>query len=268
MTASSESTARAQSIIRALSLPQSCRVDQRVPKKLLLENGAPTAADKRLITEAIEEIQWVAALKPNTIGVPDYRDAVREYLEVAVLTITLKAAVKPAGRSRLAELLHRGVPYPVLLLMSDEQEVTLSLAHKRWAQKEAGKVVLDGGLVSAALSASPPENADQADAERAFIESLSVARQPQASLQVFYQSWMDRIHALLAARLTGRYRPTNNPEQAAARRQALMECERLEAEASRLRAMAAKEKQLARQVELNLALQRVQAELIAARKQL
>ncbi|HFX3521225.1 TPA: DUF4391 domain-containing protein, partial [Pseudomonas aeruginosa] len=75
----------AHAVIQALGLPDSCRVEQRVPKKLLLENGVPTASDKRLITDAIEEIQWFAALKPNTIGVPDYRDAQREYLEIAVL---------------------------------------------------------------------------------------------------------------------------------------------------------------------------------------
>ena len=34
-----------QDLIAALELPSSCRVDQRIPKKLLVENGAPTAAD-------------------------------------------------------------------------------------------------------------------------------------------------------------------------------------------------------------------------------
>ena len=34
-------------LLAALDLPASSRVDQRVPKKLLLEHGAPTAADKR-----------------------------------------------------------------------------------------------------------------------------------------------------------------------------------------------------------------------------
>ncbi len=74
MTAIPSSTLSAQTLIHALRLPEGCRVDQRVPKKLLLENGAPTAADKRLIKDGIEELQWVAALKPTTIGVPDYRD--------------------------------------------------------------------------------------------------------------------------------------------------------------------------------------------------
>lgn len=278
MTASSESTTRAQSIIRALSLPRSCRVDQRVPKKLLLENGAPTAADKRLITEAIEEIQWVAALKPNTIGVPDYRDTVREYLEVAVLTITLKAAVKPAGRSRLAELLHRAVPYPVLLIMSDEQEVTLSIAHKRWAQNEADKVVLDGSLISVTVSALVsdaralgsyrPSLAVGAQTESAFIQSLSVTRQPQSTLHALYQGWVDCVQALLAARLTGSYRPPTTPAQAAARRQALTDCEWLEEEINRLRAQASKEKQLSKRVANNLKIKELLAEFQQAAKNL
>jgi hypothetical protein len=268
----------AQTLIHALRLPESCRVDQRVPKKLLLENGAATAADKRLITEAIEEIQWVAALKPNTIGVPDYRDTLREYLEIAVLAVTVRGVVKPASHSRLAELVHRAVPYPVLLLLMEGQSLTLSLAHKRWAQNEADKVVLDGSLilvtVSASLSeanaadSSHPDPAAVVQAESAFIQSLSVTRQPQSTLHALYQGWVDCVQALLAARLTGSYRTATTPEQAAARRQALADCERLEADVSRLRTQALREKQLARQVELNLTLKRVLAELAVARRQL
>lgn len=289
MTLSPASTLSAKALIHALRLPESCRVDQRVPKKLLLENGAPTAADKRLITEAIEEIQWIAALKPNTIGVPSYRDALREYLEIAVLAVTVRGVVKPASHSRLAELLHRAVPYPVLLLVAPQMEgqsLTLSLAHKRWAQNEAAKVVLDGSPISVTVAVPTSNTASTslsdghasgsshldpaavADAENAFIQSLSVTLQPQATLQALYQGWVDCVQALLAARLTGSYQTPATPEQAAARRQALADCERLEAEVSRLRAQAAKEKQMARQVELNLTLKRVQAELAAARRQL
>jgi hypothetical protein len=60
--------------------------------------------------------------------------------------------------------------------------------------------------------------------------------------------------------LTGSYRTTTTPEQAAARRQALADYERLDGEISRLRGQAVKEKQMARQVEVNLRLQALQAE--------
>ncbi|MFZ3287917.1 MAG: DUF4391 domain-containing protein [Telluria sp.] len=250
-----------QDLVAALDLPGSCRVDQRVPKKLLIENGAPTTSDKRQINDGIEEIQWLAALKPNTIGVPEYRNDVREYLEIAVLSVTLRGNAK-AGR--LAELVHRAVPYPMILLLNAEQNLILSVVHKRWAQNEAGKVMLDGSMVEVALPCDGPSSA----VEIAFMQALALGRQPQVTLYALYQGWMDTLQALLAARLTGSFKDADSPEQAAARRQGLQDCQRLELEAVSLRAKVAKEKQLARQVELNLALKRVQAQLAAVREQL
>ena len=91
-------------LIEALDLPANTNVGQRVAKKLLLENGAPTAADKRIINDGVEELYWLAALKPTTIGVPEYRDNAREYLEIAVVRLTLRAT---NNAKRLVELVHR-----------------------------------------------------------------------------------------------------------------------------------------------------------------
>ena len=41
---------------RRVGAPADTRVEQRVPKKLLLEQGAPTSADKRRIQDGIEEV--------------------------------------------------------------------------------------------------------------------------------------------------------------------------------------------------------------------
>ena len=259
-----------ESLISALALPTSCRVDQRVPKKLLVENGAPTPADKRLINDCVDEVQWLAALKPNTVGVAEYRDDEREYLEVAVLCVTARPAPQADGAgavarhvntTRLAELVHRAVPYPVLLLLAAPQGLFLSLAHKRWAQNAAGKVVLDGEPATV-------DTAPDLSAEHPFAQALALSRQPQASLLALYQGWMDCLTAWQAAQVTGSFTTTSMPAQAAARREALRTCQQLELESIRLRALAAKEKQMAKQVDLNLALKRVQADLAAARNQL
>lgn len=85
--------------IAALDLPPGARVDRRVPKTLLLEHGAPTAAGRRHINEGIAQILWVAALKPTTIGGAAYRDDVLEYLEIAVLRVTLRAGRNQHGSS-------------------------------------------------------------------------------------------------------------------------------------------------------------------------
>lgn len=243
-------------LIAALDLPVGARVDQRVPKKLLLENGAPTAADKRYINDGIEELHWVAALKPTTIGVPEYRDETREYLEIAVLRLMLRPGAK-AGR--LVELVHRAVPYPVLLLAEHGGHTELSVAHKRWSQGEAGKTVLDGEVVAVEW--------DDAHGP-AFCNALALGRQPRTTLYALYQGCVDTLLALQAAQVTGTFATPATTEHAAARREALQDCARLDVEIARLRAVAEKEKQLPRQVELNLELKRVQAAQAAARAKL
>ena len=196
-------------LIAALALPDGALVDRRVPKTLLIENGAPTARDKRRIREEVEELRWLAALKPTTVGVAAYRDAEREYLEIAVLQLTLRAGARAA---RLTELVHRAVPYPVLLTARQGDATQLSLAHKRWSQGETGKIVLDGDVVAVALG-----NAAAVDAETAFRDALALTRQPRASLHALYQGWMNLLLALRVAGVTGAFVVPGSADEAADR---------------------------------------------------
>ena len=247
-------------IINALALPADARVDQRVPKKLLLEQGAPTAADKRQIQDGIEELLWVAALKPTNIAVPTFRDDVREYLEIAVLTATLRAAAKP---TRLIELIHRAIPYPLVLVTAHGDTVTLSLAHKRWSQGETGKVVIED------VHRTAPFRPDTPTAEEApFLASLAVSGLPKLDLFALYQGWLDRVAALEAAQITGTFAPPDSADRASALREGLDTHARLQRDLTALRAQAEKEKQLNRRVELNLEIKRLEAKLAATARTL
>ena len=248
----------AEDIIAALQLPEQARVNQRVSKKLLIENLAPTAADRKQINEGIEEVQWIAALKPGNCGIPAYRDTQREYVEVAVLHLTLRPLARP---TRLMELLHRAVPHPTLLIISTPESVQLSLSHKRWAQNEAGKTVLDGEITTAAFPIAP-------QITTAFLDAVSLERQPRSDLNVLYQGWIDTLLALQAAQHTGSFRTANNLLDATARRHALQACIELQGKIATLRAQAQKTKQIARQVELNLQLKQLQKALSEAQARL
>lgn len=236
----------AADLVAALDLPSNCRVDQRVPKKLLVENGAPTATDKRRINEGIEEIQWLAALKPNTIGVPDYSDAVQEYLEIALIAVILRPEAKPG---RLAELIHRAIPYPLFLVLLQGGQTTLSLAHKRRAQNEAGKFVLDGDVVEVVVCGKTTLSVE---VNKMFLDAMALGKQPRANLLLLYQGWIDTLIALQASQLTGAFTLATTKEAAIARQEAVQKCRELETKIVVLRNAAVKEKQMARRVELNL----------------
>lgn len=158
-----------------------------MPKKLLLENVASTASDKRQINDGIEEIHWLSAIKPQTIGVLDYRDEVREYVEIAVLSLVLRGEAKSP---RLMELVHRAVPYPVLLIVMQNKHLSLSLAHKRCSQSEADKVVVDGDVVEVALESRDPVSAIEVQS----MQALALDCQPWTTLYDLYQGWILCMH--------------------------------------------------------------------------
>ena len=247
-------------VLEALALPPEAKVEQRIPKKLLIEQGSPTAADKRQIQDGIEELIWVAALKPTNIGVPVFRDAEREYLEVAVLTVHFRPNAKA---TRLLELIHRAIPYPVLLVASfldaDKTSVGLSAAHKRFNQNEAGKFVVDEVLATSAIALDTlPTPSTQA-----FLAALSLSSQPSRDLFALYQGWVDCIIGLAASEIAGRFVLPTSPEQTHQIREFMRKRTLLLNDLSALRAQARKEKQMNRLVELNMSIKRLESQLAA-----
>lgn len=245
----------AKDLFAALGLPSAAWVEQRVPKKLLTEHSAITASDRKLIQDQVDEVQWLAAIKPSNTGVPTYEDAQRSYLELAVIFITLRHATF-SQMQRVAELLHRAVPYPVLLIVDAGQTLAMSMAHIRWAQQEADKTVLDGDVLMTTISA------DQAasDAQSGFLAALPLHKQTRTHLHALVQSWMDTLSAWQAVAITGQFVPSTSLEAAANRREALRQCLALDIKISQLRTQANKEKQMARQVAANIEIKRLMIE--------
>ena len=244
----------------ALALPFDALIDRRVPKTLLIENSAFAAGDRRRIQEGIQELRWLAALKPATVGVAEYRDAEREYLEIAVLKLDLR----PAARGeRLVELVHRAVPYPVLLIAWRDGAPELSLAHKRRSLSEARKTVIDGEIVAGRIHSD-----SAAGLVTAFRDALALARQPRDTLQALYHGWIDTLQAFRAATITGTFCLPVTAAAAADREAALRDHQCLGARIATIRSAASKEKQMSRRAEMNMELARLRADRDAARGRL
>ena len=160
------------------------------------------------------------------------------------MSLTLREGAKA---QRIAELIHRSIPYPLLLVIEQPEGVRLSAANLRWSQGQSGQMVLDGAVVTTSVDSDAPET-------EPFLASLDLAAQPKEHLQALYQGWIERLEAHSAAQHTGTFEPAHDPEAAERRRVALTEHQRLTKEIATLRAQAAKERQLNRRVDLNLKL--------------
>ena len=246
---------KGKDLIEALRLPGGCQLDQRVPKKLFIENSAPTSADKKLINDGIEDIRWVAALKPNTIGVREFRNEEREYIEIAVLQVKLR---EHSSTRRLIELMHRAIPYPAVFVIESPESLTMSLGNKRWSQSDSSRVVLDGELVISTFSLSTERTASETE----FAKALSLNRQPQSNLYELYNGWTGTLEALSAAEITGQFQLLSSPESLVVRRAALEKLAAIDREIAFLESAAKSEKQMSRRVQLNNTLKSMNAERI------
>ena len=63
-----------------------------------------------------------------------------DVIELALASGQLRPDVRESQTQRLLQLIHRAIPYPVLLVAQTPDGVILSLAHKRASLGEAGKM--------------------------------------------------------------------------------------------------------------------------------
>ena len=237
----------------SLAIPDSCRLGKRVFKKLFHEHATLGVTDKKALREDIDTITWVYTLKPNTIPIHAYRDEEREYDEVAVLQVDLKT-LKRTGR--IAEIVHRAIPYPLVVVFAFGATCAISLASKRFSQAEKEAIVADDFVMTSWIDLTKLSPLQQA-----FLDSLAITQLPQTNFSALYAALMDRVIALDCARLSGEYRIRTTVEDRERRRQRLAKCHELETQITDARAMAKRQKQIHRLADLNVEIKRLEDRL-------
>jgi len=227
----------------SMAIPDACHLGKRVFKKLFHENAKLGATDKKAFRENIDTITWEYTLKPSTIQIQPYEDDQREYHEVAVLHVNLKT---PKRTARIAEIIHRAIPYPLLIVFAHESACALSTAHKRLSLLEKGTVVAEDLIITGWIDLS-----DLTQVEKDFISSLAITEMPFTHFYAFYSVLVERLVALDCARLTGEYHIESEADKARKRRDRLATCHYLEGRIKEYRTAIQKETQFNRQVELN-----------------
>ena len=143
------------------------------------------------------------------------------------------------------------------------ETLAISLAHKRWSQSEANKAVLDGDVLEISLG-----NGYADELTTAFCNALAISCQPRTTLLALYQGWINTAQALHAARVTGKFSIPKSAKEATNRADALQKYRHLIKRIADLKAAASKEKQISRQVDINLELKGLRTDRDAARARL
>jgi hypothetical protein len=242
-----------ETLYERMAIPDACHLGKRVFKKLFHENAKLGTTDKKAFREDIDVITWQYTLKPSTISIQAYENGQREYHEVAILQVDLKTLNRT---NRIAEIIHRTIPYPIVIVFAFKTMCALSFAHKRFSQAEKGAIVAENFIITDWINISAPIPVQQA-----FLESLAVSDLPHTHFFAFYSTLTDRLVALDCARLTGEYRLESTASKCGVRRDHLVACHELESRIAEYKTDVKKETQFNRQVELNVKIKDLEKQL-------
>ncbi|WP_180336306.1 DUF4391 domain-containing protein [Pontibacter ramchanderi] len=232
-----------------LNIPEACLIDQRIPKSSIVAGAELGTADKKLLQDEVQEVRWLAAFKPNNAAIPAFADALYLYNEVHYILLELKGEAK---YKKVAELLQKVMPYPLVLWIVAQDKLCVCTADKRINQNDTAKRTIES-LTFAPWLQLPLSG----DINLPFVESLATEMLPQYSLKAFYQGITTRIFNLQAAQLSGTY-TIKNADSTRQDVEVLAELRRLADEISRLKKEIKSSTAFGEQVTLHIQLKKLQ----------
>lgn len=123
-----------------LCIPVECRINRTVFKKMFYENAALSKGDKDLFVNSIDKITWIYCLNQDNMNISAYTTEEREYLEIEVMEVALS---ENKGIKRIAEIIMRAIPYPMMLIFVFEDKYKLWTAHQRFNIADNNKITIE-----------------------------------------------------------------------------------------------------------------------------
>lgn len=257
-----------ESFLLGFNIPDACKLDKPIFKKMLLDSDALDATDKKVLKDDVDKIRWLYTLKPNTINISPYKDEEREYPEIAILHIQLTEVKR---QNRIVNFFNKAIPYPLVLFFTykndDKEQLSISLAEKRINHADSDKWVLEQAMHTGWIPLSE-ENARKD--QIAFIENFKCDNLPFTNLWDLYQALMAKLVALQCAAHTGSFdlkaeRSQGNHED---RRNKLLSLSRLESVLIKIRSQLKTEVKMNEKMCLNIEASKIKKEIAVIKEQL
>ena len=182
-----------------LEVPRNCIVNSVIPKKEIFEAAELNNKDKRIFTDLIKQIKWCYNFTEDNIRVSKYSDDLRNYDEVEVINITLKydnvhkidiGKFKEDDKiDRIADIVMRFIPYPIILTVQYDNELKFYAAHIRESKADYDKIVIDGKI----LSTNWMDIDNLSEIEEDFISKIQFDNLERSNFYSFYNSYFEAV---------------------------------------------------------------------------
>ena len=227
-------------IYNKLNIPDECRINRTVFKKMFYDNIAISKGDKDLLIDSIDKITWIYCLNQDNMNIPAYVTEEREYLEIEIIEVTLS---ENKGIKRIAEIIMRAIPYPMLLIFSFEGKYQLWAAHQRFSLADNSKVTLEEPIFT-----------EWQEENSILWDRLNISKLRYTNFYDMYSDLIDAIAVFNVSKLTDK---EINGEDA---RKLLRSNAEIDSQIAVLRAELKKATEFNRKMEINMKIKKLEKE--------
>ena len=237
-------------LVQQMELPKSCLLGNTIFKKLLYDNADLSNRDKKLFADPpVEKLIWQASLKPATINIPAYKDEQREFEEIQIIEVRLRHEKQ---FRRIAEIVMRAIPYPMVVQLTHAKRVMLVVGEPRHNLSDHSRHTIDDFIATGWIDTDNPSTLDEI-----FSHNIHICKLSTANLYRCYHSLVDQVILYIAAQRTGKYPGSKDAEAVKTIHDQL---EVIEQEINDLKIDMKQENQFNRQVALNVEIKHLKKE--------
>jgi hypothetical protein len=243
-----------------LDIPEKCFVGSSMSKTDFYNFAQLKSRDKKIFTESIDKITLVYTLQEENIRITPYKDKIREYTEVHIYNVSLKKMDKT---DRIADIILRTIPYPMILVFEFENKIKLYVAHIKDHLADSEKITLEETISTNWININNLDNIDKKLFKSLQLENLSFSH--------FYKFYTDIVNNIIiydVSKVVGRdLSPTVrlSPEEI---KKIKDEIDRVDNEIKLKENQSKKETQINKQVDINIEIYKLKKEKEKLKKNL
>lgn len=238
---------------KQLNIPNNCEVNNTIFKKAFLDNADLTSSDKKIINDHIKKVTWKYCLKPETINILPYKDDKRDYLEIEIIEVQLNEISKV---NRIAEIIMRAIPYPILLILVDNDKLKLAVGDMRKNLSDSSKVTVEDFVFTDWIDT----NSADVYSEKLFA-GLNISTLDSSNYYAMYQDITSKLNVYNFSKVKGKDISKSEGMSNSDIKACYDKIKSIEVEISALKSKVKKAGSIKEKVELNIQIDKLKKEV-------
>ena len=232
---------------KTLKLPTHCWVNQKLPKTFFKRNFEITLSEKKLLDDfsIIQQMEVLALVNQETANIPSFTEATSSYEEIIILAVQTTEEQFYKQKDKIAQLVQKYIPNPMLLIVYDNNKLLFNVAEKRINNNDATKRVIEVAYTTETIFSD-----SISQKQKHFLDNLAFDKANTLDLRHYYNHFIQSVIGLQTAQINGTF-VTRSIEQSKENVLLLEQIEALKQQITTLENTAKKETQVSEMVKLN-----------------